>query len=162
MRRHYVRGENLEARKSLFDNVADLIEHAQWQRTEQADMERVIDIRLPFPSCRPRFDPLGDIHSGLDEAEVQMGGRASERHPASVLFGPQGAYAGVGIGEVVDVEMSVGLDPARNHDLAAGVNRSSRLGRVLVGSDESNLFALDADAPLADTLRGNDFTAANQ
>jgi hypothetical protein len=33
---------------------------------------------------------------------------------------------------------------------------------VLVGSNESNLFALDADAPLADALGGNDFTAANQ
>ena len=91
-----------------------------------------------------------------------MGGRASECHAAGVFLGPEGAHAGVGIGKIVDIEMGVGLDPARNHDLAAGVDRSSRLGRVLVGSDESDLFALDPDAPLADALGGNDFTAANQ
>ena len=91
-----------------------------------------------------------------------MSGRAAERHPASVFFGPKRAYAGVGVGKIVDIEMGVRLDSSRDHDLAAGVDRSSRLGRMLVGSDESDLFALDADAPLADALGGNDFTAANQ
>jgi hypothetical protein len=33
---------------------------------------------------------------------------------------------------------------------------------MLIGSDESDLFALHAHAPPADALGSNDFTAANQ
>jgi hypothetical protein len=58
--------------------------------------------------------------------------------------------------------MGVRFDSSRDHDLAAGVNRSARLRRVLVGPDEGDLFPLDADAPLTDPLGRNDVTAANQ
>jgi hypothetical protein len=33
---------------------------------------------------------------------------------------------------------------------------------MLLGSDENDLFALHADAPLTDALGSNDLTAANQ
>ena len=91
-----------------------------------------------------------------------MRSRSPERHATGVFFGAERAYAGVGIGKIVDIKMGVRFDPARDHDLAAGVKRSSGLGRMLIGPDEGDLFALNADTPLADALGGNDFTAANQ
>ena len=115
-----------------------------------------------FPSRHPRLDPLSNIHSRLDEAKVQVRSRSAERHAASIFFGAKRAYAGVGIGKIVDIQMGVRLDSSRDHDFAAGVDRSSRLGRMLIGSDKSDLFALNADAPLTDALGSNHFTAANQ
>jgi hypothetical protein len=53
------------------------------------------------------------------------------------------------------------FDPARDHDFAAGVDRPSRLWRVLIGSDEGDLFTLHADAPLANALGSNNFAATN-
>jgi hypothetical protein len=93
---------------------------------------------------------------------VQVRSRSAERHPASIFFGAERAHASVRIGEIVDIEMGVRFDSSRDHDLAAGVDRSSGLGRMLLGSDENDLFALHADAPLTDALGSNDLTAANQ
>src|ERR1700757_4574229 len=91
-----------------------------------------------------------------------MRGRSAERHPACILFGAQRAHAGVGIGEIVDVEMGVRLDASRDHDLAAGIDRSPRLGCMLVGSNEGDLFALNPDAPSTDALRSYNFATANK
>src|SRR5580704_1454846 len=91
-----------------------------------------------------------------------MRGRSPKRHAPSIFLRPQRAHARIGIGQVVNIEMGVGFDPARNHDFAAGVNRPPRLRSMLVGSDECDLFALHPDAPLANPLGSDDLTAANQ
>src|SRR5262245_36189548 len=141
MRGHHVSREYLEARKALLDHVAYLVEHAQWKRAYQADMEGIVDERVALPSCGALLDCPRDVHARLDEAKIQVSRRCAMSHAASVVFRSERALTGIGVGEVVDVEVCMRLDSAGHHDLAGRVDRAARLGCLIFRADEHDLLA---------------------
>src|SRR5262245_28702170 len=162
MRRHHVGGEDFEARKALFDHVANLVEYADRKRAYQADMEGIVNEGVALPSCDALLDGLRDVHSRLDEAKIQMSRRSTMCHAARVVFRTECALTGIWIGEVVDIEVGVRLDATGHDYLVGGVDRATRLSGLIFRADEYNLFALNTDAPFADALRRYDLTASDQ
>src|SRR5262249_18140971 len=104
---------------------------------------------------------LGDVHPGLNKAEIEMRGGSSIRHAAGVFFRAEGTLAGFGVGEIVDVEMRMRLDAAGHDNLAGRVNRPPGFWGLLVSADKHNLSSLYADTPVAHPMGRNHLSATD-
>ena len=89
MRRQSFVGEDFETRKAFRNRFAHLIENPERQRSAQRDMKAVVDVRLAGPALCAAAQSRRNVGAGMDEAEVDMRGRAAEGHPDRVLLRTQ-------------------------------------------------------------------------
>src|SRR5581483_7612213 len=102
-----------------------------------------------------------DVGCGMDEAKIDVGGRAAERHPHRVLLGTECEQPSFRTHPDKAGQMGVRLDPTGHDDLAARVDDAAGRGPLVFDSDRDDLFALHADVPTPNPVGSHDLAAAN-
>ena len=161
MRRQHLDREHLEAREARLDRLGDLVEERERELALEGHVEGVIGVGVPLPAGRAGFDRLRDVRPRADEAEVHVGGRAAEDHPARVLLRAERVEVVLGMHRDEVGEVRVRLDAARDDDLPRRVDHPSGLRSRVVQADGDDALTLDSHVPPADALRRHDVASAN-
>ena len=163
MRRQHVGGEDLEARIARADRLGNLLEDLQIEVAGHRDVVGVVDVRVALPPGRALLDGgLDAVDAGAHVDEIDVGRRPAPRHAAGVVFRPQRRRRLIGMTHDGVGQVRVGIDPARRHDQAGGVDHPRALARQRARqAQRDDLLALDADLPGAGALGSHDLSVGD-
>jgi len=161
MRRQHVDREHLEAREARLDGLRQLVEELDGQDPLERHVEGVIRVRVALPARGARLDHLLHIRARPHEAEVDVGGRPTEDHPARVVLRAERREVLLGLHRDGVRQVRVGLDAAGHDDLAGGVDHPSGLQPVLGQAEGDDALPFDGHIPPADALRRHHVAPAN-
>ena len=155
-----VGGENLYGGETVFHRLMKGTDDFLRYGPQHHQVVGVVGVGVAPPDCGALLHRLGYVDPRVLDGEVQQSCGAAEQGGPAHLFRRGGLEVAVPHNRRGD--MSVGLDAARDHYLARGVDNTSRLiAQGAGGGNRRDRFSLDGNVPLTYAHGCDDLSATD-